>query len=64
MTLNEKLSSIFVRLGFTPRKAAQPLQGMELQEKHEDTNQKHIGKLIRKQKQRQNVPVYSRFKTI
>ena len=47
MTLNEKFSSIFVWLGFTPRKAAQPLQGMELQEKHEDTNQKHIGRLIK-----------------
>ena len=35
-------------LGFTPCKAEQPLQGMELQEKAEIKDSKHTGKLFRK----------------
>ena len=34
-------------MGFTPCKD-EPLHGMELQEKKEDQDEKHIGKLIRK----------------
>ena len=37
----------FLYLRFTPHKAEQPLQAMELQEKEEYDNEKHIRRLIR-----------------
>ena len=37
-----RLLRVFLKLGFTPWKAEQPLQAMELQEKEEEKDEKHI----------------------
>ena len=39
---------IFFKLGFTPCKAEQPIQGMELHEKEAQKKLKHTGNLFRK----------------
>ena len=36
----------FFKLGFTPCKAEQPLQGMELKEKEKEKDENHIGELF------------------
>ena len=41
-------------MGFNPWKAEQPLQGMELKEK-EEKDEKHIGKLFRKNPKKKSV---------
>ena len=47
---------------FTSQKAGQPLQGMHLQEKEEDKDERHIGKL-NERTQRIKMIISSRFKT-
>ena len=54
---------ILFELEFSPCKTGQPLQGMELQEKKEEKDEKHIGKLVRED-QKQNMSRNSRRKTI
>ena len=41
-------TELFLKLGFTPSKAEQPLRGMELQEKEAKKRLNHIGNLFRK----------------
>ena len=48
-------------LEFTPCKVEQSLQGMKLQEKQEEKDKQHIGKLIRK---KAKMPINSRLKSI
>lgn len=44
---NKTCINIFLWFGFTPRKVEQPPESMELKEKEDDKNEKHMWKLIR-----------------
>ena len=46
---------LFLKLGFTPLKAEQPLRGMELQEKEAKQRLKHTGDLFKKNLQLKDV---------
>ena len=48
LTINTRNDTAFFLLGFTPCKAEEPLQGMELQEKEAQKRLQHIGNLFRK----------------
>ena len=55
---HEELPTIephFLKLGFTPCKAEQPLQGMELQEKEAQNRLQHTRNLFRKNLQLKDV---------
>ena len=52
--VSQYLKGIFFKLGFTPCKAEQPVQGMELQEKETQKN-KHTGNLFKKNLQFKDV---------
>ena len=49
------LVQYFFQMGFIPCKAEQPLQGMELQEKEEEKDEKDMGKLFRKNPKKKGV---------
>ena len=51
-------------MGFTQCKAEQPLWGMELQEKEEEKDEKHSGKLFRKNLQIKDALSNSRLEAI
>ena len=50
-----KTNNFFFKFGFTPCKAEQPLQGMELQEKETQKKLQHTGNLFRKNLQLKDV---------
>ena len=51
-------------LGFTVCKAKQPLQGIELKEKEEEKDEKHLGKLFKENPKIEGVCINSRLKDI
>ena len=53
--LSYALLRILFELEFSPCKTGQPLQGMELQEKKEEKDEKHIGKLVREDQKTKHV---------
>lgn len=53
--LSYALLRILFELEFSPCKTGQPLEGTELQEKKEEKDKKHIGKLFREYQKTKHV---------